>query len=363
MKHKIYEAIKTGFYTFYDGSKQCLRDWKYFRNVRKTKGTKIETFSFEEIMRMKTIKKDFNKLIPFWIVIALPFSSVLMPAYLLTFPNAMPSYYTPRSMRLDKMRKLEEDQAASREALLKIYEKILGVEQAKDSLLKIFHEREMEILSKLSLEKLNSDELILVCRYLTMEYYTGTHLLSLMLRIPMNLPFYIINFFIAVIFRSKNRIAHDYWPFNIRLKLNYFPFEGYKRNLIIKQIQQHLHNNILEDIAVVQQGQKEQIFQQRSLAVVDFARERGIISYEKTFLQTGLEQYWFWELYEERIQSSDEKLSLYFWLNVLNYKKDQRVFRPYEENIENKGNTFYHNENTFIENSYVVDDGEFVDKD
>lgn len=47
---------------------------------------------------------------------------------------------------------------------------------------------------KLNFEEMNSDELIEVASFLGMHYFTGTYMMSALLKLVVNTPFYLSNF-------------------------------------------------------------------------------------------------------------------------------------------------------------------------
>ncbi len=84
LKHTLWET--------WLGTKRTYYDYLYWKNILKTKGFKTfedkTPFELSEIYRLK---KDSLKLIPFSFFIVVPAAELLIPPYILLFPNAFPS--------------------------------------------------------------------------------------------------------------------------------------------------------------------------------------------------------------------------------------------------------------------------------
>jgi hypothetical protein len=65
-----------------------------------------------------------------------------------------------------------------------------------------------------------------------MDYITGTHVVNTIYKHTVNLPKYLINLFLWIT-KSKKRVEFDYKFFRMEIKLNYLPFEYFKKKLLI----------------------------------------------------------------------------------------------------------------------------------
>jgi hypothetical protein len=79
-----------------NGTIQIYKDLKIYSQLRKKiKSESKENLSLQELRTYTRIRRDLSKLPPFYFVIALPMTGVLMPMYIMCFPNAFPTHYTP----------------------------------------------------------------------------------------------------------------------------------------------------------------------------------------------------------------------------------------------------------------------------
>ena len=89
-----------------------------------------------------------------------------------------------------------------------------------------------KIEQKLNYRNFSSDELIEVCKFLGMEYITGTRIISNLVKLILNSPCYLINLRYIISGNSK-RLKFSHWIFDWNIKLNFFPFEFFKRQLLL----------------------------------------------------------------------------------------------------------------------------------
>jgi hypothetical protein len=87
----------------------------------------------------------------------------------------------------------------------------------------------------------------------------------------LNLPRYLANG-AYMLSGSKKRIVFKHWLFNWDIKLNFWPFEFFKRKLLIAQINNHIERLRRQDLAFFKFGMSDV----KGHLITDFARERGI---------------------------------------------------------------------------------------
>ena len=71
--------------------KDLKSDTKYFMNIWRTK--KLEQFTIGEYLKVQQIKMDLIKFLPYSLFLTVPFMELLLPPYLLLFPNSLPSQF------------------------------------------------------------------------------------------------------------------------------------------------------------------------------------------------------------------------------------------------------------------------------
>mmetsp|Transcript_22003 Transcript_22003/g.34159 ORF Transcript_22003/g.34159 Transcript_22003/m.34159 type:complete len:292 (+) Transcript_22003:289-1164(+) len=112
MSHVAYEArkIKQGFISL-------KNDVKYYMGVEKKKiNTKYKADNFMEETKVRQIRKDVFKFIPFSIFLLIPGGEILLPPYLVVFPNSIPSQFLSEEARNKKFREIAKsrEKAASK---------------------------------------------------------------------------------------------------------------------------------------------------------------------------------------------------------------------------------------------------------
>jgi len=81
------ELVKVG-----QGFKRFYADIKFFFSFQQDKiKSKYDTVSYKEDIKLKQVKMDFMKFIPFSLFIIIPGLELLLPAWLIIFPNSIPS--------------------------------------------------------------------------------------------------------------------------------------------------------------------------------------------------------------------------------------------------------------------------------
>jgi len=75
-----------------DGFKLLKDDFKFFVRFQKRKiDYKYDKPSYKSDIKLKQVKSDFIKFIPFSLFIIIPGAELLLPAWLVVFPNSIPS--------------------------------------------------------------------------------------------------------------------------------------------------------------------------------------------------------------------------------------------------------------------------------
>lgn len=100
ISHKLHhvwiELKKVGY-----GFKMLNEDFKFFIRSKKSKiDYKYDKPSYKEAIKMKQVKSDFIKFIPFSIFIIVPGAELLLPAWLVVFPNSIPSQFMSDDARI-----------------------------------------------------------------------------------------------------------------------------------------------------------------------------------------------------------------------------------------------------------------------
>lgn len=90
-----------------EGTKDTYTDGKwYFNLLRKKSRSEMTGYEVRQSLR---IRSDLFKIIPFSFFVIVPMAELLLPFYLLLFPNAMPSQYTFDYTYDQKIQQLEDN--------------------------------------------------------------------------------------------------------------------------------------------------------------------------------------------------------------------------------------------------------------
>ena len=128
MKHAWHEIkiIGKGFVTLKE-------DLSY--SIRTTKDTAFDEYgfySFESRLRIRRTWSDLFKFIPFSLFIIVPGLELLLPAWLVIFPNSIPSQFISEANKKLKMDELVKKQEMSSKKLIILIPKMLS-DMTKDS--------------------------------------------------------------------------------------------------------------------------------------------------------------------------------------------------------------------------------------
>lgn len=131
---KIKHAIHHGVVHTIHGFKALGKDSKFFiRSSASNKFTKYSDVSYNEQSRLREIRMDLIKFIPFSFFVVVPFAELLFPAWLVIFPNSIPSQFLDKNDREKKFQLLKDKQKDAAEKLLYIWPNYL-TKLAKDPL-------------------------------------------------------------------------------------------------------------------------------------------------------------------------------------------------------------------------------------
>lgn len=114
LKHAWIEIKKIGH-----GFRTLKEDLSF--SIKKTKDNEYSSYDHETRVRIRQTWSDLFKFIPFSVFIVIPGLELLLPAWLLIFPNSIPSQFQSESSKNKKLNDLVEKQKMSCEKFLKMY--------------------------------------------------------------------------------------------------------------------------------------------------------------------------------------------------------------------------------------------------
>lgn len=120
--HHIWDELKK----VGQGFKMLGADFKFFLSFQKRKiDYKYDKESYNENVKLKQVKSDFLKFIPFSLFIIIPGAELLLPAWLVVFPNSIPSQFLSAEAQNKQFKQMTERRHAAAEKLIYILPKYL----------------------------------------------------------------------------------------------------------------------------------------------------------------------------------------------------------------------------------------------
>lgn len=244
-----------------DGTKETFNDIKFFISKRKIPYDQLSCFDYRS---MRQTKKDFFKLLPFTFFLVVPLSEIVLPVYLLFFPNSIPRRYVKYFL---------ETRRTS------------FIEKKREKALEMFSENNEDFRR---FKNFDCEMLIKTADILRMEYFSFTFVVSQILNLITKFPFYLCNF-IFWAFKSDKRFSLTHWIFDYRIKLMFFPFGQLRKMLLYFQIQRNIRQLIVEDKKLLQL-EDEAIKNIDFLILRSYLEDRGfkLIKQDKSFIVSEL---------------------------------------------------------------------------
>lgn len=101
-------------------------DFKFYvRFWKRRYETKYDNESYSEDIKLKQVKSDFIKFIPFSLFIIIPGAELLLPAWLVVFPNSIPSQFLSEEARYKQFKQMTERRTNAAEKLIYVLPKYL----------------------------------------------------------------------------------------------------------------------------------------------------------------------------------------------------------------------------------------------
>jgi len=89
---KVWKGIKHGVAHMVHGMKDIAKDGVWLgRKYKQAQENKYEDVSYRRKSRMRQVKTDLIKFVPFSFFLIIPGAELLLPPWILIFPNSVPS--------------------------------------------------------------------------------------------------------------------------------------------------------------------------------------------------------------------------------------------------------------------------------
>lgn len=108
------------------GFRMLKDDFKFYLKLQKRRiDLKYDKESYKENIKLKQVRQDFFKFIPFSIFIIVPGAELLLPAWLMVFPNSIPSQFLSEEAKYKHFKQMTERRNKAAEKLQYILPKYL----------------------------------------------------------------------------------------------------------------------------------------------------------------------------------------------------------------------------------------------
>lgn len=283
------------------------RDSKVLLAITRKNGYREKAYSLKEMRERRRISNDLLKFIPYSIFLTVPFAELLLPIYLVLFPNSVPTQFLLESQigkKTSELVEAQEDSYKNMRLALTRFSNVIGLDpikfvQSMDDLLeregrdkdRLFYKisdfesklqtylekairRDHPMNRSLMLENMSSSELEQVAKLLCLDLIPGCNILNNMIFTFTRLPFIVTNWI-----RSKRKRAPiDFSRFafyRYQLAFDAFPFSVLKKSLLLTQIKLHLKQIKAQDRCLAKDiGQLDDL---STAELASMARQRGIM--------------------------------------------------------------------------------------
>lgn len=145
-----------------------------------------------DLIKLSNSRSDIIKFIPFILLCIIPGTCLLLPIFLVLFPNMLPSSFETTEQRNAKHHRTFVIRSRISSSLINEYEKLIDInlenkevkELSKDQLIEKYKNAEM--MDKILLQNMSSGQLKTVCKYFKMFSYYPQYILRIRLMRKMN---------------------------------------------------------------------------------------------------------------------------------------------------------------------------------
>lgn len=299
-------------YEMFESAKLTFAESKVLYRMIREKGLDHKNYSVAEIRDRRRMMKDIVfKAIPYGIIVALPFTPLLMAIYLSLFPNSIPSQFmnleTIKKKHLawrimqqdgkDELMSLLEAQkivfkGIKSEDRLKHWEEDSETRHAYDTAVDEFasHADLEHQLDSVRLNKLSSHVLEKLCQVFVYEYIPGYRLTNIFFGMFFRSPFYFARWVARK--RGSTNLGRftDNVFFRTHFTLDSGPLKFYKKWLLKHQLTNHFKHIRIQDQILAKNPHQIDSLDHENL--VHFAQQRGVIITDEKQIKQYLFEHW-----------------------------------------------------------------------
>lgn len=310
----VWEHMKHSF-------KDLWIDTKYISRLLKDKGLKTEKYTLKELRERRRISMELFKFMPYSFFIVVPLAELLIPPYLILFPNSTPGQFLTSAQKGDITKKLAQDQIDGYNLIvrslpkfsklididpIRLYESLSNLQNTEgrekdrqfytasdleEKLMRFLDRRNKEALVEtISLETLNSFELEQISKIFYRRYVPGYNFLNILWKIPFKFPFWATKKLLKLAGFKPYKGLTKHWFYKFQFSLDSGPLSIYKKYLLIAQLRFHIRQIRKQDEQLAKD--LSQLNELSQLELVDYAKQRGIIMEDKEEILNYIEKYW-----------------------------------------------------------------------
>lgn len=320
------------------------KDSKILYGLFKKNGIQEINYSMMELKERRRITMDLYKFTPYTFFLVVPGAELLLPPYVMLFPNSTPSEFLTSAQKGDIRRELETIQQQGYNSFVRsipkfgklldidpihLYESLSNLQntEGREKDRQLFNASDFEskinaflakqnkdhLISRVGLNTLNSQELENLFKMFSRKYVPGYNWVNLAYNIPFKYPSMLLKF-IAKKLKDKNPgrfTNHIFYKFSFTLDNG--PLSVLKKYLILMQLRHHIKHIRAQDRALARNIKELDELDQ--LHLVDYANERAIQLEDRDEILNYTKKYWL--PLSTRKDVSDDLL---VWITVLRFQ-------------------------------------------
>jgi LETM1 and EF-hand domain-containing protein 1, mitochondrial len=320
------------------------KDTKILYAILKKNGTQEINYSMVELKEKRTTTMDLFKFMPYTFFLVVPGAELLLPPYVLLFPNSTPSEFLTSAQKGDIRRELDNTQLQGYNNFVRsipkfgklldidpihLYESLSNLQntEGREKDRQLFNASDFEskinsflakqnkdqLISRIGLNTLNSQELENLFKMFSRKYVPGYNWVNLGYSIPFKFPCWLLKF-IAKQLKHKNaaRFTNNIF-YKFSFTLDNGPLSVLKKYLILMQLRHHIKHIRAQDRALARNIKELEELDQ--LHLVEYTNERAIQLEDRDEILNYVKKYWL--PLSTRKDISDDLL---VWITVLRFQ-------------------------------------------
>lgn len=320
------------------------KDTKILFGIIKKNGIQEINYSLIELKEKRRITMDLLKFIPYTVFLIVPGAELLLPPYMLLFPNSTPSEFLTSAQKGDIRAELDATQLEGYNNFVRsipkfgklldidpihLYESLSNLQntEGREKDRQLFNASDFEskvnaflaksnkdlLIKRCGLDTLNSQELENLFKMFYRKYVPGYNWVNLAYGIPFKFPAWLLKF-IAKQLKHPNpgRFTNNIF-YKFSFTLDNGPLSVIKKYLILTQLRHHIKHIRAQDRALARN--LKELEEMDQLHLVEYANERAIQLEDRDEILNYVKKYWL--PLSTRKDVSDDLL---VWITVLRFQ-------------------------------------------